>query len=210
MAPELGFPSAKAVSRLLGALAVLFAAAAAAFLLYPNPLADAFFAGWVALAVALALVGGVGAWTNRTPLVWVAGLLLTGLSIVGMWSIGFLVAPAALCTLGAAVASRAMGPREGVREEVLANPPTVREAVARTLAGVVAVVVGSLLVYLGAVARDLFGACASETLACALDKTRWDAVAVTALGLTAVGLGGWLVWKQISVARLLASERAER
>ena len=202
-------PSLRTGSRLLGALGALSASAAAVALLSPRPLADAFFAAWVLGSVGVALVGAVAAWTNRTPLVWVAALLLTGLSIAGMWSIGFLVAPAALCLLGAAVLSRLAGPRPGARTAIVTNPPTVPEAVVKTLAGTGGMVVGSVLVYVGAVARNLFGACARETLACAVAKTHWDAVAITVLGLSAVGLGGWLTWTQIHVARVLAAERPE-
>lgn len=209
MVPSLGSPSLESGSRLLGACAVLSAIAAAVVLLLPRPLADAFFAAWVLGSVAVALVGGVAAWTNRTPLVWVAALLLTGISVVGMWSIGLFVAPAAGFLLGAAVLSRLAGPRAGVRQTILADPPTVPEAVLKTLAGTGGLVVGSALVYAGAVTRDLFGPCARETLACAVGRTHWDAVGVTVLGLVAAGLGGWLTWKQVHVARVLAAERPE-
>jgi hypothetical protein len=42
------------------------------------------FAAWVLFAVVLAVVGAVGAWGRRTASVWVAALLLTGLTVVGM------------------------------------------------------------------------------------------------------------------------------
>lgn len=202
------FPSHERVSRLFGALAVLFAGVAAGILLAPNPLADAFFAGWMLVAVGLSLVGGIGAWTNRTALVWVAALPLTGLAIAGMMSIGFLIAPAALCLLASAVFSQSAGPRAGVREVITADPPSGSEIARKSLLGIGSMVVGIGLVYVGAFARELFGACASETLACALDKTHWGAVGITLLGLIAIGSGGWLVWKQVYVARVLASKRS--
>lgn len=204
------FPSVETSSRLLGALAVLSAVLASIYLLLPDPLTDVFFSGIVLLSVLFALVGEVGAWTNRTPLVWVAALLLTGLAIAGMMSIGFVIAPAALFMLGAALLSQLAGPRRDVREAIIADPPTVREAVLRTVAGTASVAVGAGLVYAGAFARELFGSCASETLACVLDTTHWDAVGITLLGLAAVGLGGWFVWRQIYVARVLGGTRTDR
>lgn len=209
MVPAFRVPPARTASRLLAALAVAVAGVAAAVLLRPDPLADVFFAGWVLVAVALALVGAIAAWTNRTPLVWAAALLLTGLSIVGMWSIGAFVAPAALCLLGSALLSQVAGPRSGVREAIAADPPTVPEAVLKTLAATGCLLAGAGLVYLGAVAGELFGACARETLACALDNTHWDAVGTTLVGLVALGFGGWLLWKQVYVARVLASAHGE-
>lgn len=198
----------RTASRALGALAVLLAVVAAGFLLAPRPLADAFFAGWVVVAVGVALVGGIAAWTDRRAPLWVAALALTALAIVGMWSLGFLIAPAALCLLLAAVLAQVAGRREPARRTI-ADPPTVPEAILKTLAGSGAVVVGAALVYVGAFTGELFGACASETLACALGKADWGGLAVTLLGLGAVGLGGWLLWRQVTVARVLASKPAE-
>lgn len=198
--------SFETVSRLFSALAILSASSAAGLLLFPAPLADAFFAGWVVGSVGISLVGGIGAWTNRTPLVWVAALFLTGLSIVGMWSIGLFIAPAALFLLCSAVFSQLAGPREGVREAIISDPPPVRETALKALAGVGSVAVGGWLVYAGSIERHLFGACLAETLTCVVEKTHWDAVGVTVLGLIAVGLGGWVIWKQIYVARVLASK----
>lgn len=199
--------SAEAGSRVLSGFAVVAASVAAGALLLPEPLADVFFAGWVVGSVGLTLLGALGAWTNRSPLVWVAALLLTGLSIVGMWSIGLFIAPAALCLLGAAVLSQWAGPRPGVREAIVAEPPTVRETVLKALAGTGAVAAGTGLVYVGAIARDLFGACASETLACALASTHWDAVGLTILGLLTAGFGGWLLWRQVYIGRVLAANQ---
>lgn len=184
-------------SRVLGVLAVIAVGMASGVLLLPDPLADVFFAGWVVGSVGLALVGAAGAWTNRAPLVWVAALLLVGLSIVGMWSIGPFIAPAALCLLGAAILSQLAGPRPGAREAIAADPPTGDESVLKTLAGTGALVIGASLVYIGAIARELFGACATETLTCALTSTHWDAVELTVLGLGAISLGGWLLWRQV-------------
>lgn len=189
-----------------GALAILAAVAAAAALLAPRPLADAFFAGWVAVGVGLSVVGTAGAWTNRTPLAGAAALALTGLCIVGMWSIGFLFAPAALLLSGAAFLSQRAGPRPGVRESIRADPPSVSAVALKTLGAAGAVVAGGWLVHVGALARELFGACATETLDCALANTHWDAVGVTTLGLLAVGVGGWTLWRQVRVARVLASQ----
>lgn len=205
MVPVFDGPPARTGSRLLGVLAVLCAGVAAGLLLLPNPLVDALFAGWVLVSVGLALVGAIAAWTNRTPLAWVAALLLTGLSIAGMWSIGRFVVPAAVALLGAALFSQLAGPRTGVRESIVADPPTRQDLVRQAFISASAVIAGGGLVYGGAVRRELFGACARETVACAIDNTHWDAVGITALGLLAVGVGGWLLWKQLYVARVLAS-----
>ncbi|MFC7081369.1 hypothetical protein [Halorussus caseinilyticus] len=194
--------------RLLGSLAVLFAVVAAAVVLLPNPLADAFFAAWVVGSVLIALVGGIAAWTNRTPLAWVAAVLLTGLSITAMLSFGPYVAPAAVCLLGAALLSHRTGPRGNARKTIAANPPSVRETVLKTGAGLGSIVLGAVLVYVSAVTGSgLFDACANETLACALENTHWFAVGGSVLGLLAVGVGGWLLWKQIYVARVLTSKQ---
>lgn len=197
-------------SRVLSVLAVLSASVAAVALLFPNPLADVFFAGWVLFSVSLTFAGALGAWTNRTPLVWLAALLLTGLSIVGMWSIGFLIAPAALLLLGAALLSQWAGPRQGVQEEIIANPPNRRETLGKIVAGIGSVAVGGWLVDIGALGQELFGACARETLACALSKANWEGIGLTVLGLTAISFGGWLLWKQVYIVRVLASQHADR
>ena len=191
--------------RLLSALAVLFAAAAAVYLLLPNPLADAFFAAWVTGSVFLALVGGIAAWTNRTPLAWVTALLMTILSIVTMTSLGLFVAPSAAFLLGAALLSRRAEPRRNARKAIAANPPPVREFVLKVGAGVGAIAVGTVLVYATAIVRGLFEACSNETLSCAVENTHWLAVGGTVLGLLAISVGCWLIWKQIYVARVLAS-----
>ncbi|WP_123537953.1 hypothetical protein [Halosimplex salinum] len=208
MTLAIGVPSPEAAARQSSALAVVASGAAAFALLYPDPFADAYFAAWVLSVVALAVVAAVGAWTNRTPLVWAAALPTTGLAILGMMSIGLFVAPVALLLLLTAGFSQAAGPRADVRESILTDPPSTREILLKGLAGLAAVTVGTGLVYLGAVARPLFGACARETLSCALAKTHWDAVGVTALGLLAVCLGGWLLWRQQYVARVLASAQS--
>lgn len=194
------------VSRLLSLLAVLSASLAAIFLLFPDPLADAFFAGWILFSVGLTIVGGLATWTNRTPLVWVTSILLLIVSILGMMSIGFLVAPAAFFLFGAALFSQVAGLREGVREAIIADPPTTTQIVLKTLGGVVSLALGAGLVYSGAFVQELFGACAQETLVCALSKTRWDAVGLTVMGLVTISLGGWLIWKQIYIVYVLIRE----
>lgn len=209
MAPALQTPTSQTVSRLLSVLAILSASVSVTYLLLPNPLADVFFAGIVMLSVILALVGGIGAWTNRTPLVWVAALLLTGLTILGMMSIGFFLVPASLLLLGAAAFSQMAGPRIDVREAIIAEPPTERELVRKKQIGRGTVVVGVGLVYVGAFAQELFGACSNETLACALDKTNWGAVGLTVFGLVGISLGGWLLWKQAYITRVLASRQTQ-
>lgn len=198
-------PTSQTVSRLLSVLAILFACIAVTYLLLPNPLADVFFAGIVMLSVIFALVGGIGVWTNRTPLVWVAALMVTGLTFLGMMSIGVFLVLAALLLVGAAIFSQLAGPRMDVQETIIANPPTEREVVRKKQLGAGSVVVGVGLVYVGAFTQELFGACASETLACALNKTNWGAVGLTVLGLVAISLGGWLLWKQAYITRVLAS-----
>lgn len=191
------------VSRLLSLLAILSASVAATVLLFPDPLADVFFAGWVLFSVGLTIVGGFAAWTSRTPLIWVTSILLLIVSILGMMSIGFLIAPAALFLLGAALFSQVAGPREGVQEAIIADPPTTTQMVLKTLGGVVSVALGAGLVYSGAFVQTLFGACIQETLACALSKTHWDTVGLTVAGLVIISLGGWLIWKQLYIARVL-------
>lgn len=197
--------SSETASQFLSVLAVLSASGAVLLLLFPNPLADIFFAGIVTLSVIFAGVGGIGAWTNRTPLVWGGALLLTGLSLIGMMSIGFLLAPAALFLLGAAVCSQLAGPRMDVREAILADPPTTQEIAWKTLLGISSVIGGLGLVYAGAITQELFGSCARETLACALETTNWSGVGLTLLGLFAVSYGGWLLWKQSYLTRVRAS-----
>lgn len=205
MVPTPDGPPASTISRLLGALAALSAVVAAGVLLFPDPLADAFFAGWVTVGVGLALIGAVAAWTNRTPLVWTTALLLTGLAIAGMWSIGLFVAPAAIALLGASLFLQLASSRSNAQGAVPANPPTKREILHRAVAGTAFVIVGGSLVYLGAIGRELFSACASETLECAIDSLQWDAVGITVVGVSAVGIGGWVLWKQIYVSVLAAS-----
>ncbi len=208
MVPSNRSPDAVTTSRLLSGVAVVLAGLAAVPLLFTQPQGDAFFAAWVLFAIILAVIGALGAWTRRTALVWVAALLLFALSIVGMWSLGPFIAPAALVLLGAAVASLWTGPRPDRHEAVLNDPPSVMDAVLTTLVGAVLVVVGATLGYEGTIVRELFtSGCASETLDCALAVTRWDAVGLTVLGLAAIGIGGWLVWRQVAVGRILASNQ---
>lgn len=209
MAPALQTPTSQTVSRLLSVLAILTASTAVASLLLPNPFADVFFAGIVMLNVLFTLVGGIGAWTNRTPLVWVATLLLTGLTILGMLSVGIFFVPATFLLLGAAIFSQFAGPRTDVRAAISANPPPERELVRKKQVGTGSVVIGVGLVYVGAFALGLFGACASETLACALNTTNWGAVGLTALGIGAISYGGWLLWKQAYITRVLASTQTQ-
>lgn len=201
------FPGAEAVGRALSVLAVVVLVVAAGYLLFPAPLADAFFAAWMAGGVAVSVVGAVAAWTGRTPLVWVTALLLVGLSILGMWSVGFLVAPAALCLLGSAVLLRKTDRRERVRRAVLADPPSAREAVTKTLVGVASVVAGAGITYAASVARPLFDACARETLSCAVENTHWDAVAATVVGLAVLAVGCRLLWTQAYAASVRCAER---
>lgn len=209
MAPVLRTSTSHTVSRFLSVLAILSASGAVTVLLLPNPLADVFFAGIVMLSVLFAVIGGIGAWTNRTPLVWVAAFLSTGLSLLGMMSIGVFLVPATLFLFGAAVFSHLAGPRTDVREAIVANPPPEREIVRKKLVGIASAVVGGGLVYGGAFAQDLFGACARETVACALETTNWGAAGLTVLGSTAVSFGGWLLWKQAYLRRVLASTETQ-
>lgn len=211
--------SLRTATRLLSAVAILLASVAAGYLLLPHPLADVFVAAWVLGSVGLSLVGGIGVWTNRTPLVWVAALLLAGISILGMMSIGLFIAPAAVCLLGAALLLQRAGPQEEDREAnsaeshrktTSAESQTVRTTVLKTLAGTGSVAVGIWLVYVSALVRDLFGACAAETLACVLSRTHWSRVGTAVLGATAVGLGGWLLWKQVSIVRVRGTKGLRR
>lgn len=196
----------RTASRLLSGLAILLVCVAAGSLLLPDPFTDVFFAGWVLFSVGIAIIGGVGAWTNRTPIVWLAALLLGGLSILGMWSIGPFIAPAALLMLGAAVFSHLSGPREDLRKSILTDPPSSQELSSMTMTGSGALVTGVLLVGIGAFSRGLFGACARETLSCVLEETNWGAVGLTVLGLLAIGYGCVLIWKRVYVTRVLDSD----
>lgn len=207
MAPAFDPSAAETWSRLLSALAVLTTAAAAGYLLLPLPLADAFFAAWVLVGVGLALLGAVGAWTDRPPLVWMAALAMTALSVVGMWSIGRFVAPAAVLLLGAALLSRRAEPSPDERDAAADPSATTERSAPKALSGAAAAIVGTALVYAGAFAGELFGSCARETVRCALARTHWAAVGVTVIGLIAVGLGGWTVWRQVDAARGSASNR---
>lgn len=79
----------------------------------------------------------------------------------------------------------------------------------KTLGATVAIVLGGAFVYEGIFVRELFTRdCASETLNCALAVTRWDAVGLSILGIGAIWVGGWLVWQQVTVGRVLAATRA--
>lgn len=201
--------SARTASRVFCSLAIMSAILASLYLLIPNPLADVFFAGIVLLSVLFSLIGGIGVWLNRTSIVWVAAFLLTGLAIIGMLSIGLFIAPAALFLFLAALFSQLSGPRTEVQEAIHDDPPTVPQAVLRTLVGAVSMVVGVIMVHFGAFSQELFGACASETAACALNKTNWDGVGLTVLGLVILSLGGWLLWKQVYIARVLSSAQTQ-
>ena len=198
------------VSRLLSGLAILSASVAGAYLLLPNPVGDVFFAGWVLLGVLLSIVGGIGAWTNRSPLIWVAAILLIGLTVTGLLSIGRFIAPAAFFMLGSALFSQLAGPRTENVDAITTDPPTESEVLQKTLAGFGSVVVGVGLVYVGAFAQELFGACASETIACAIEKTQWGAVGVSVLGLIAISLGGWLFWRLIYTTRAVGMKKVKR
>lgn len=201
-------PSTRRTSRLLSAAAFVAALLATAALLAPEPLADVFFGGIVLLNPLFATIGAAGAWTNRASLIWLAALLSAGLTLAGMMSIGTVLAPTAILLLGSAVAASAAGPRAGVRERIVADPPSARDRLLRVTTGVAAAVAGAGLVDAGAFDRELFGSCARETLACALETTNWGAVGLTLLGLGAVAGGGWLLWKQVYVSRVLRRARA--
>lgn len=200
-------PSTRETSRLLAALALVAALVASVTLLAPAPLADVFFAGIVLLNPLFAAVGVAGAWTNRTAVIWLAALLSLSLTVVGLLSVGLFFAPTAVLLFGSAVGGQAAGPREGVRERIVAESPSVRARLSWALAGGGSVLVGTGLVYAGAFRQELFGSCAQETLACALETTNWPAVGLTLLGFAAVGVGGWLVWKQVYVSRVLRRAR---
>ncbi|WP_049985454.1 hypothetical protein [Halobellus rufus] len=195
-----------ASTKILSGLAVALASLAAVALLFPHPLADAFFTAWVVFAVILAGIGAIGAWTRRRALLWVAALLLSGLSVIGMWSIGALLAPAAFAMLGAAAVSLRAAPRPGSRESILAEPPSDLDIVRRVPAGVALAALGAGLAYDGIVRRTLFTrGCLNETLGCALAVTRWDAVGLALVGLTAVAIGGRLIWRQVTIGWVLAT-----
>lgn len=196
------------VSRGLSSLALVATVVASGILLVPSPLGDVFFSGIVLSSVLFAAIGVLGAWTNRTLLVWLAAALLTGLTIIGLLSIGFLIAPGALLMIGAAISSHLGGPRSGVRDAIIADPPTIQNRVARTLVGGVITVAGIEFVHTGAFRQDLFGACATESLSCALEMAHWDAIGLAVIGLSAVAIGGWLLWQQMLITRTLSATRS--
>lgn len=196
------------LSRGLAGGAVVVSLLAAAVLLSPAPLADVFFAGIVLLSPLLAAVGAAGAWTGHTAVVWVAALLSVGLTLVGAMSVGLLFAPAALLLVGSAVAALGAGPDTEAREKLVANPPATRERVQKALFGAAAIVVGAAVVDVAALDRHLFGSCAQETLGCVVETTNWGLVGLTLLGFGAVAVGGWLLWRQVYVTRVLAGARA--
>lgn len=134
-----------------------------------------------------------------------AALLVTGLAILGMWSIGSFIAPAVALLLGAAVSTQLAGSREEVQQAIVADPPARQEATRKTATGIGVVAFGAGLVYVGAITRELFGPRGRGTLECALAQTCRGGIGATLLGLSAVGFGAWRVWKQISNARALAS-----
>lgn len=191
------------VSRLLTLVALLIALAAV-FYFYPWMVNDVQFAGWVLFGLFLVLIGVIGAWTNRTGLVSAAGVLLTGFAIAAMWSIGPLIAPAALLLLVAAWFSHRAGPRVGVREAIRADPPSEAERRRKTWAGMLAIVGGVALIVLGVFVLELFvAACPDETLACTLEIANWSGIGLTLFGLIGVTVGSWLVWRQSYIERVL-------
>lgn len=196
------------LSRALAGVAVLAALLTSAVLLFPEPLADVFFTGIVLLSPLFAVVGAVGAWTERAALVWVAALLSVGLTLAGAMSVGLLFAPAALLLLGSAVAARATGPDTAARERLVADPPEARERLQKALLGVAGIVGGAAAVDAAAFDRDLFGSCAQETLGCVMRTTNWGLVGLTLLGFGAIAGGAWLLWRQVYVTRVLAGARA--
>ncbi|MFC6953063.1 hypothetical protein [Halorubellus litoreus] len=196
--------SAATGARVASALAVLAAAVAAGVSLGVGPLADAFFAATVLGIVSLVVVAAVGAWTTRPTVAWFGALAVAAVVVVGRWSAGVFIVPAALALLAAAATSQRARRRERDRDGP-DDSPAWPVLVGRALAGAAALAVGATLLYLGAFVRELFAAgCARETLSCALAVTNWDAVALTALGVLAVAVGGSLVWKQAFRASLAA------
>lgn len=164
---------------------------------------DVAWIAWPLLIVGVALFVGAVAWADRPPLVWVGALVLLGISVLGAMTLGFYAAPAALFALASAVLLSASGRRERVERAVRSAPPTMLEAVVKTLLGAVAVALGVSLAYYGTSA-GLSEACAVETAACVLESTHWNHVAGTAIGLGLGILGVWTVFVQIRSARMLA------
>lgn len=197
------------VSRGLSSLALVAALVTSSILLYPSPLGDVFFSGIVLSSVLFAVIGVLGAWTTRTPLLWLAAFLLAGLTVVGMLSIGLLIAPATILMVGAAITNHLAGPRSGVRDAITADPPTTEERASRTIVGGFSTVVGIGFVYAGAFRQELFGACADESLSCAFGMAHWDAIGLTVIGLSVVAIGGWLLWQQMIITRALSATRSD-
>lgn len=193
----------------LSSLALVATILASILLLFPSPLGDVFFSGIVLSSVLFAAIGAIGARTNRTPLVWLAALLLTALTAFGVLSIGFVIAPGAVLMIGAAIFSSLAGGRPDVQDAITADPPTRQERASRAIAGGFGTIAGIGLVYAGAFRQELFGACANESLSCALRVAQWDAIGLTVIGLGGVIVGGWLIWRQIVIAWTLTATRSD-
>lgn len=160
---------------------------------------------WPLLIVGIALLGGAAAWTDRTVLVWVSAFALLGIAVLGAMTIGIYAAPAALLALGSAVLLHASGRHERtkrVERAVLSKPPTMLEAVLKTLFGAVAVSLGLVMAYYG-VSAGLSDACAVETASCVVENTHWDRVAGTAIGSVLSAVGVRAISKQIRSARIV-------
>lgn len=201
--------SRQAWSCTLGVLAAAIATTAAAWVLEQTLWSDVFVAAWALGGALVALVGAAAAWMGRRALLWVTSLLLAALSVVGMLSIGFLFAPAACCLLGAALLSGWAGsllPRPGAT----AVASTGEGVVAWTVTAFASIAGGWALVDAGALSRELFGACATESPECVIARAHWDAVGVTGLGLVAITVGGWLLWRQAAAIWLLSATAESR
>lgn len=66
---------------------------------------DAVYPFWPAFVVLVAVAGAAAVWHGKTAWVWAAGIMLAGVSFLGVWSIGGAVAPVAAALLAAAAAS---------------------------------------------------------------------------------------------------------
>jgi len=175
--------------RLLGALGAGYGTLVGLYLLVRIGGDDVFAAGFVLLAVAFALLGGYGGLRGRTAPAWIGAVGLALVAVLGAMSIAPFLGPGAVMLLGAALATQ-LPRRARVRAAIRDDPPGASGLLYRAGVSIAAVALGAASIYVGAVLRGLFGACAVESLACVVRQTDWPAIVLTVTGLVGIGLAG--------------------